>query len=143
MALVYEYRAPGRSGLNIGSILVVLGAELMLWQGGVAVWTLCAATAALLAHQVLAYPCAGCRIAGDHLTTFIDRRRRVIALKKVRKALLFQTRSGRWACRVQLQDRSFVTLPAACLPPPATLARALRRRGIRVEIDRRPGLRRL
>ena len=61
---------------------------------------------------------------------------RIIAIKKIRKVTLCPCRGNRCAAVVQLHDRSKIRIPADCLPPAATLARALRRRGIKVEIRR-------
>ncbi len=132
---VYEYRTSGRSPLLIGFLLMVLvflgfsahdGASLQIW-------TLWALVNLALVHQLLSYPLAGSRIDADCWTTFIDRRRRKIALRQIKRVVLRKARRGRTACTVYLADGTTPRIAACCLPPARTLAARLRRKGIPVD----------
>lgn len=138
MSEIYEYRTAGRQPLVIGCYAIVLLVVLFSARHGAGpwLWSLWALATVALCHQLLGYPLAGSRIDNARWVTFIDRRRRIIALKAIRMATLTDCRGAHCACILQMQDRSTLKLPAICLPPAATLARALRKRGIKVVIDR-------
>lgn len=132
---VYEYRTSGRSPLTIGFLLLVLvflgfsardGASLQLWS----LWAL---VNLALGHQLLSFPVAGSRIDADCWTTFIDRRRRKIALRQIKRVVLRRARRGRTACTVYLADGTAPHIATCCLPPARTLAAKLRHKGIVVD----------
>ena len=138
MAELYEYRTAGRSPLAIACYGMALALVLFSARGGAGLWlwSLWAFLTAALAHQLLAHPTAGSRLDTTSWTYFVDRRRRTVPLDRVRQVTLHRCRGCRCACTLTLTDGTRLRLPRVCLPPPATLAKALRRRGLKVVIER-------
>lgn len=135
MADLYEYRTAGRRPLTIGIFVVALLCVVLLSLDGAGwrLWSLWGLVNVALAHHLLSYPVAGSRIDANCWTTFIDRRRRSIALRQIKRVVLRKARRGRLACTVHLADGSATRIAGNCLPPARTLATKLRGKGINVE----------
>ncbi|MDJ0823999.1 MAG: hypothetical protein QNJ16_00710 [Rhodobacter sp.] len=138
MAELYEYRTAGRSTLTLTGLAVALTTVLIAARSGAGpvIWLVWGLVTLAIAHHLLRRPVAGCRIDGAALTTFVDRKRRAIPLCEVKGVILSDCSGGRCTCMVELADGTALRLPRDCLPPAATLARKLRRAGLRVTIDR-------
>lgn len=135
MAELYEYRTAGRRPLTIGFLLIVLVAMGYSASDGAGyqLWTLWALVNVALIHHLIRYPVAGSRIDADCWTTFVDRRRRKIALRQIKRVVLRKARRGKLACTVHLTDGTSPHIATCCLPPAATLVAKLRRRGVLVD----------
>ena len=138
MAELYEYRTAGRSPLAIACYALALALILTAARGGAGpgLWAAWAIVTAALCHQLLANPSAGTRIDAACWTTFVDRRRRAISLTAIETVTLANCRGCRCSCTIALTDGTRLKIPATCLPPAATLAKALRRHGVKVVIER-------
>lgn len=138
MAEFYEYRTGGRQPFVIGIYAIALALVLVSARFGTGpgLWALWALLTFALAHQLLGYPVAGCRIDATHWATFIDRRRRCVALDQIVQVTLTVPVRRSCFCTLTLRDGTERRLPACCLPPPPTLVKALRRRGVPVVINR-------
>lgn len=139
MAGIYEYRTAGRQPFVIGIYVIALTLVLLSarYGAGPGLWALWALLTFALAHQLLGYPVAGSRIDATHWTTFIDRRRRSVALSQIVQVTLTVVPRRACVCTLALRNGTSRRLPACCLPPPPTLVKTLRRRGITVVINRR------
>lgn len=135
MADLYEYRTAGRRPLTIGIFVIALlcVALLAIDGAGWRLWALWALVNVALGHHLLSYPVAGSRIDANCWITFVDRRRRSIALRQIKRVVLRKARRGRMACTVYLTDGTTPQIADICLPPARTLAAKLRLKGITVD----------
>lgn len=138
MAELYEYRTAGRQPFVIGCYAIALTLVLLSASGGASAgtWALWALITGALVFHLLAYPVAGSRIDATHWTTFIDRRRRCIALDRIAQVTLHVPGTCRCTCTLTLHDGASLRLPKCCLPPAPTLLKTLRTHRIKVVIDR-------
>ena len=135
MADLYEYRTAGRRPLTIGFFVIALLCVGLFSLDGVGwrLWSLWGLVNVALGHHLLSYPVAGSRIDATCWTTFVDRRRRTIALRLIKRVVLRRARRGRIACTVYLADGTARKIATSCLPPARTLENKLRSKGIRVD----------
>ena len=138
MAAPYEYRSEGRSTLIVSGYVMMLTAVLLAARDGAGwvIWTSWALVTFGLSHHLLVCQVAGIRLDGARCTVFTDRRTRSFELSKIDHARLSDGRGCRLDCTLHFKGGATARLPSRCLPPPATLARVLRRHGVAIRIDR-------